>query len=127
MSFLYSISFYVDDILIVGNNMEMIITTQKWLSSTLEMKHMGQADYVLRVKISRDHSKRFMSLSQNTYIKRILEHFCLHNCKPVDTPMAKGSYLSMNQCPKSEEEKQRMARVPYASAVGSLMYDMVCT
>ncbi|KAL0453733.1 UNVERIFIED_CONTAM: Retrovirus-related Pol polyprotein from transposon TNT 1-94 [Sesamum latifolium] len=42
---------YVDDILLAGNNMEMIVATQKWLSSTFEMKDMGEAEYILGVKI----------------------------------------------------------------------------
>nr|GFD33911.1 retrovirus-related Pol polyprotein from transposon TNT 1-94 [Tanacetum cinerariifolium] len=29
--------------------------------------------------------------------------------------------------PKSEEDKEDMSRVPYSSAIGSLMYAMVCT
>jgi hypothetical protein len=33
----------------------------------------------------------------------------------------------MNQCPKTQEEEEDMSRVPYASAIGSLMYAMVCT
>ncbi|GJU96175.1 ADP-ribosylation factor-like protein 8C [Tanacetum coccineum] len=35
--------------------------------------------------------------------------------------------LSSHECPKSEEDKEDMSRVPYSSAVGSLMYAMVCT
>ena len=35
--------------------------------------------------------------------------------------------LSVEQCPKTQEEEEDMSRVPYASAVGSLMYAMVCT
>ena len=45
----------------------------------------------------------------------------------MDTPIAKGQYLSLEMCPKTPEELSRMARVPYASAVGSLMYVMMCT
>ena len=45
----------------------------------------------------------------------------------MDTPIAKGQYLSLEMCPKTPEERSRMARVPYASAVGSLMYAMMCT
>ncbi|KAL0298225.1 UNVERIFIED_CONTAM: Retrovirus-related Pol polyprotein from transposon TNT 1-94 [Sesamum calycinum] len=52
-----------------GNNMEMIVATQKWLSSTFEMKDMGEAEYILGVKIHRDRSKKLLSLSQETYIK----------------------------------------------------------
>ena len=30
-------------------------------------------------------------------------------------------------CPKTPEEKEKMSRVPYANAVGILMYAMMCT
>jgi hypothetical protein len=33
----------------------------------------------------------------------------------------------VDQCPKTHEEEEDMSHVPYASAVGSLMYAMVCT
>ena len=51
----------------------------------------------------------------------------MHNSKPIDTPIEKGHTLSLEDCPKSEKEKREMARVSYASAVGSLMYAMLCT
>ncbi|KAL0457636.1 UNVERIFIED_CONTAM: Retrovirus-related Pol polyprotein from transposon TNT 1-94 [Sesamum latifolium] len=121
------LSLYVDDILLAGNNMEMIVATQKWLSSTFEMKDMGEAEYILGVKIHRDRSKKLLSLSQETYIKRIIERFRMHNANPVDTPMDKSCVLSKELCPKTEEEKKRMTKIPYASAVGSLMYAMMCT
>ncbi|MCO5609030.1 hypothetical protein L7F22_063251 [Adiantum nelumboides] len=35
--------------------------------------------------------------------------------------------LSKDDCPKSDAEKAKMAKVPYSSAVGSLMYAMVAT
>ena len=54
------LSLYVDDILIAGNNKEMIDTTKKWLSSNFEMKDMGKASYVLGVKIIRDRIKRIL-------------------------------------------------------------------
>ena len=41
--------------------------------------------------------------------------------------MANHFKLSKEQSPKSAEERDHMALVPYASAVGSLMYAMVCT
>jgi hypothetical protein len=121
------LSLYVDDILLAGNDMDSIVTTKKWLSSTFEMKDMGEANFVLGVKITRDHSKKLLSLSQGTYIKKILERFHMHNSKPIDTPMEKGCILSLDQCPKNDEEKNQMSKVPYASAIGSLMYAMLCT
>ena len=54
---------YVDDILLAGNDKEMIVTTKAWLSSNFEMKDMGEASYVLGVKILRDRSRKFLGLS----------------------------------------------------------------
>ena len=64
------LSLYVDNILLVGNNEEMIDNAKRWLSSNFEMKDMGEANYVLGVKIVRDRAKRLLGLSQKTYIKR---------------------------------------------------------
>lgn len=69
------LSLYVDVILIARNDMELIVTTKGWLSSNFEMKDMGEANYVLGVKILRDCSKRLHNLSQETYIKKVLEQF----------------------------------------------------
>eukprot|EP00253_Pinus_taeda_P031985 PITA_31985 len=42
--------------------------------------------------------------------------------KPVKIHIPVGVRLSTKQCPKTQEEEEDMSRVPYASAVGSLMY-----
>ena len=51
----------------------------------------------------------------------------MKDCKPIDIPVAKGENLSLETCPKTQSEKDAMKRVPYSSAVGSLMYAMLCT
>ena len=51
----------------------------------------------------------------------------MENCKAVSTPLAAHFRLSDNDSPKSENEIEYMAKVPYSSAVGSLMYAMICT
>ena len=51
----------------------------------------------------------------------------MKNAKPVTTPLAGHKKLSKKMCPTSREEKENMAKVPYSSVVGSLMYAMVCT
>ena len=65
------------------------------------MKDMGEAAYILGVKISRDRSKKFGSLSQEQYIKQILEQFRMQDCKPIDTPMEKSDTLSQRLCTKT--------------------------
>ena len=51
----------------------------------------------------------------------------MQDSKSVKVPIPVGVRLSAEQCPKTQEEEEDMSRVPYASAVGSLMYAMVCT
>ena len=46
--------------------------------------------------------------------------------RPVTTPLAGHFKLSSKQCPQSPKEEEKISQVPYASAVGSLMYAMVC-
>ena len=121
------LSLYVGNILITGNDMDSIVATKKWLSSNFEMGDMGEAHFVLRIEIVRYRSKKLLGLSQETYIKKILERFGMENSKPIDTPVDKGSALCLDQCPKIDEEKKRMSTVPYAEAIGNLMYAMLCT
>jgi hypothetical protein len=51
----------------------------------------------------------------------------MQECKPLKVPIPVGVKLYADQCPKTQEEEEDMSRVPYASAIGSLMYAMVCT
>ncbi|XP_040861422.1 secreted RxLR effector protein 161-like [Glycine max] len=46
----------------------------------------------------------------------------MHECKSGDTPVAKEDKFSLKQCPKGNLEIQEMQKIPYASAIGSLMY-----
>ena len=51
----------------------------------------------------------------------------MQDSKLVKVPIPVGVRLSAEQCPKTRDEEEDMSRVPYASAVGSLMYAMVYT
>ena len=51
----------------------------------------------------------------------------MSDCKPMDTPISKGQTLSLEMYLKTPEELKAMARVPYSSVIGSLMYAMMCT
>ena len=120
------LSLYVDDILIAENDKKMIDVTKKWLSSNFEMKDMREVNYVLGVKILKDCSKQLLGLSQETYINKMLKRYHMHDCKPMDTPVERNLSLSLDMCPKTPEEKGQMSKLPYSSAVGSIMYAMMC-
>lgn len=105
------LSMYVDDILLAGND-EMIVATKGWLSFNFEMKDMGDAAYVLGVKIHRDRSGKLLGLSQETYLKKVLEQFQMSNCKLIDTPIAKSDAIGPEQCPTSLEKIKKMIHYP---------------
>ncbi|KAI3510570.1 hypothetical protein L1887_17672 [Cichorium endivia] len=51
----------------------------------------------------------------------------MQDSKKGFVPMQRGMTLSRDQCPSSSDERERMSRIPYASAMGSIMYAMLCT
>ena len=97
------------------------------MSEAFEMKDLGPAKQILGMKISRDRFAGTLNLSQELYIEKVLSRFRVNDSKPRTTPLANHFKLSNEQSPKTAEERDHMALVPYASAVGSLMYSMVCT
>jgi len=60
-------------------------------------------------------------------VEKVLERFNMSDAKPVNVPLGGHFKLSKAQAPTTEDEKALMSEVPYVSAVGSLMYAMVCT
>ena len=91
------------------------------------MKDLGDASFVLGIQILRDRSQGILRLSQKGYIEKVLSRFGMSSCSPGETPVAKGDKFSLSQCPKNDLEIKEMQKIPYASAVGSLMYAQVCT
>ncbi|KAG8498489.1 hypothetical protein CXB51_004896 [Gossypium anomalum] len=118
---------YVDDILIMGNDIPTLQSIKTWLGSCFSMKDLGEATYILGVKIYRDRSRRLLGLSQGTYIDKVLKRFNIEESKRGFLPMRHGISLSKEMCPSTPQERERMSKIPYASAIGSLMYAMLCT
>eukprot|EP00253_Pinus_taeda_P023724 PITA_23724 len=91
------------------------------------MKDLGVAKQILGMRITRDRKNRKLKLSQSEYIEKVLKRFNMHNVKPISIPLASHFKLSKEACPNTQKEMAHMSKVPYASAVGSLMYAMVYT
>ena len=87
---------------------------------------MGEANFILGIKLWRDRKNKMLGLSQVGYIYKVLERFSMQNSKIGLLPFRHGVSLSDDQRPKTQEEENMMRQVPYASAVGSLMYAMLC-
>ena len=63
----------------------------------------------------------------STYLDMILKVFKMDQSKKGFLPVLQGVKLSQTQCPTSAEDREKMKDVPYASAIGSIMYAMMCT
>ncbi|GJU68951.1 retrotransposon protein, putative, ty1-copia subclass [Tanacetum coccineum] len=113
---------YVDDILLMGNSVAMLQEVKSRLCKCFSMKYLGEATYILGIKIIRDRSKRLIALSQNAYLEKILKKFRMGNFKKGYTLIMEKPDYTKSQGDKTPTEVQHMQRVPYASAIGSIMY-----
>ena len=91
------------------------------------MKDLGEAAYILGIKIYRDRSRRLIGLSQSTYLDKILKKFKMDQSNKGFLPVLQGMKLSKTQNPTTAEDRERMKVIPYASAIGSIKYAMLCT
>ncbi|GKV24632.1 hypothetical protein SLEP1_g34217 [Rubroshorea leprosula] len=118
---------YVDDMIIAGNSPTYVSTLKAQLAGEFDMKDLGAVNQILGMKVFRDREDRKIWLNQKNYIERVLRRFNMQNAKPVSTPFPVHIKLSSEYSPSTEAEKAAMSRVPYSSAVGSLMFAMVGT
>ncbi|GJX75492.1 transposable element [Tanacetum coccineum] len=118
---------YVDDMLVAAKDMEEIKKLKILLNTEFDMKDLGAARKILGMEIIRDRKHGKLFLSQKSYIEKIISRFGMSSAKSVNTPFSANFRLSTAYAPQSEAEIEYMSRIPYASAVGSLMYVMVCT
>ncbi|KAL0331671.1 UNVERIFIED_CONTAM: hypothetical protein Sangu_1712600 [Sesamum angustifolium] len=88
------------------------------------MKDLGEASYILGIKIFRDRSKRILGMTQNSYVEKLLKRFKMEHSKRGFLLMRHRVKLSEKQ---TDEELKRMLDVLYALAVGSIQYVAQCT
>ncbi|GKD45379.1 retrotransposon protein, putative, ty1-copia subclass [Tanacetum coccineum] len=97
---------YVDDIIIMGTHIPSLQSVKDYLGKCFARKNLREAAFILGIKIYRDRSKRLIRLCQNAYMDKILKRYKMDNSKCGHIPMK---------------------NVPYALAVGSIMYAVRCT
>ena len=118
---------YVDDMIIARSSIEEINNLKKQLSKQFAMKDLGVVKQILDMRISRDKANGTLKLSQAEYVKKILSRFNTNEAKIVSTPTGSHFKINKQQSPKTKQERDHMSKVPYALAIGSLMYAIVCT
>ena len=72
----------IDNMLICGTNLQVVINTKSFLRSKFDMKVLGEVEVILGIKITRTLNR--LNLSQEHYVEKILkrfEHFDVNQCQ----------------------------------------------
>nr|KAJ0195046.1 hypothetical protein LSAT_V11C700360720 [Lactuca sativa] len=112
------ICLYVNDMLIFGTDLEEVDKTKKFLSSSFDMKDMGEDEVILGIRIRKGNNG--ISISQSHYIEKILKKFNFENCSPVSIPIDPSLKLLPNK-------GSPVSQLEYSRAIGCLMYAMIST
>ena len=110
---------YIDGILLTGNDIQSFQKVKSWLGKYFTMKDLGEATYILGIRILRDMSKRLIGLSQSTYLENVPKRFSMENSKKRELSIHSNTKLSKTQSPSTDAEIVELSRLPHASPVGS--------
>jgi Reverse transcriptase (RNA-dependent DNA polymerase) len=111
---------HVDDTTMTGSSMDLIKRYEQQIGEMFDITHLGPVSWLLGLAITRDRSKRALSISQEAYINSVIRRFNLEDSKPLSTPIDSNTRLLKDDCPTSAEDKQEMKDVPYRELIGAL-------
>lgn len=109
------ICLYVDDMLIFGTCLDIVIETKSFLSSSFDMKDLGEANVILGLRLIREGDS--ITLTQDHYVEKLLRKFGHYDNTPLSTPYDPCFHLKKN---KNDSVDQPM----YAQIIGSLLHLM---
>ncbi|MBW0465715.1 hypothetical protein O181_005430 [Austropuccinia psidii MF-1] len=106
---------HIDDIAIFGSRVDSL---KRELKQEFEIIDLGQADLLLRIKIT--HSDEFVSLDQQHFTESLLDLYGMRNCKPVSTPLIPNDHLEESN--DSEAQEFQALNINYCSTIGGINY-----
>ena len=112
------VALYVDDLIFMGNNNEMIEEFKGTMRREFEMTNLRLMKFFLGLEVRQKETSIFVS--QETYAKEILKKYKMENFNPVSIPMEPGAKLS------KFDGGEHVDASRYRSLVGSLRY-LTCT
>ena len=114
------LAIYVDDLLILSNDIQLLEQEKAAFSKKFVMHDLGEARFILGMKITRDRQSRKLWLTQENYLSNMVEKFGMKDCKSVATPQETGQRLEKNDgIPVKVKE--------YQALIGSLTYAAIGT
>ena len=90
-----------------------------------KISDLGELTWYLGFRMRQDRNVRTIAINQQSYIEGMLEKFALTSAKPVSTPMDPGTKFLNEQCPSTPTQLAKMCGVPYAEAIGSVLWPVM--
>ena len=75
---------YVDDILLIRNDVGFLTNIKHWLATQFQMKDLGEAQFVLGIQIVRNRQNKTLALSQASYNDKMLVRYKMQDSKKGD-------------------------------------------
>lgn len=114
---------HVDDYLSAASSKEENETFKEQMRTRWTISDLGEAKFCLGIAISRDRTNHTIHLSQTAFIDKLTAQFGQTDAKPTSVPMDPGLKLSRPDLSQlSNEERAHIAKLPYRSLVGGLLY-----
>ncbi|XP_019151972.1 PREDICTED: uncharacterized protein LOC109148690 [Ipomoea nil] len=104
---------YVDDIIMIGNDSVLISELLRRLSTTFKIRDLGAPSFFLGIETVKDNTG--FLLSQQRYMKDILNRAGMTDCKPLATPAAVTQPVTPSDQPFDNPTQ-------YRRLVGALQY-----
>lgn len=115
------ISVYVDNLLIIGENLIMINGFKNILSERFCMTNLGSVSHYLVMFVTRTGDS--VRLDQRGYLEKVVTSFRMNKCKPASSPIDLGVQNSILPTPENHQADENTI-FWYRAVVGSWMYSM---
>ena len=113
---------YVDDLLLLGEDLSKIEDIKRQLGKLYQMKDLRPASSNLGIRITRERNTRAIWIDQQAYIENALKRFELQDANSTKTPLPAGIHLE-----KSKEPVALDTKTYYQQIIGMLIYAAIGT
>lgn len=111
------IGLYVDDMLVLGKDLQAVQATIDAIGRLWEIKDLGDVQVILGIRVQRDRPKKTLYLDQTLYLQGIIDKYGLQGAKPITLPVQDRNSLG-----KASPGEALADQVLYQSAIGSLSW-----
>lgn len=116
------VAVYVDDLTIFASDLHDLLNLKSALAKRFKMEDMGEISFLLGLQITRDRSKRQITIGQQKYVNDMIHKFNLNGMRPSRVPMDPNLHLTLDGQPLDAPGIKE-----YQSIIGTLMYLMLGT